>query len=51
MLAEAPLPFTPETDRIARRLQDLARDQLSRETTLDERAAAYSELLVTPAAR
>jgi cytochrome c553 len=48
VLAETPLPFTSAgTDRIARRLQDLAQDQLSRTATLDERAAAYGEMLVT----
>ena len=48
VLAETPLPFTPAgTDGLARRLQDLAQDQLSRTTTLDERAAAYGELLRT----
>lgn len=48
VLADAPLPFAAtDTSRLARRLQDLARDQLSPATAAADHAAAYGELLVT----
>ncbi|HEU4732306.1 MAG TPA: hypothetical protein VFT22_30640 [Kofleriaceae bacterium] len=51
VLAAAPMPFPvwTEASRYARRLQELARDQLPpyRTTSLADRAAAYGELLVT----
>jgi cytochrome c553 len=50
VLAETAMPFTTkETSRLARRLQDLAQDARAR-SAIDDRAAAYGELLVTCAA-
>lgn len=51
VLAATPMPFSAwtEASRYARRLQDLARDQLPpyRTTQLADRATAYGEILVT----
>ena len=48
VLAATPLPFAErDPSRFARRLQDLARDELSPATAAADRAAAYGELLVT----
>jgi hypothetical protein len=46
VLAATPLPFTAsDPSRFARRLQQLARDELDRPAA--DRPAAYGELLVT----
>lgn len=48
VLATTPLPSTErDPSHLARRLQDLARDELSPATATADRAAAYGELLVT----
>lgn len=51
VLAQTPMPFAPRSDAplLGARLQDVARRQLAGRavTDLDDRAAAYGELLVT----